>query len=239
MNKTAGKLFLLPTWLGEENNPDYLCGKELSLIQDLKFYLAENEKSARRFLRKAGFKGSFDEIQILRLDKDTPPEKQSIFIDIIRKGENAGILSDAGMPAIADPGANFIRLAHIHNINVIPVPGPSSILLAIMGSGLNGQQFSFNGYLPVDKKERLKKIIALDEISFRTGYAQFFIETPYRNESLYNDLLKGCNPGTDLCIAANLTQSDSWIKTQRICDWVNQQPELHKIPVVFGILRRH
>lgn len=236
--KKTGSLYLLPSFLGEDAELNYLCGYEILLIQELRCYFTENEKSARRFLRKSGYKESLDEIDLHLLNKDTEIKEQIRLLNILLHGTDAGMISEAGSPAIADPGTSFIRLAHQHHIPVIPVPGPSAIMLAIMASGLNGQQFSFNGYLPIDKNERSKKIISLEELSYKTGYAQFFIETPYRNEALLSDLLTRCHPDTDICLAVNLSQNGSWIETHSIAEWRKKSPQIHKIPVVFGMMRR-
>lgn len=233
----SGTLFLLPSYLGDEARLDSLCGWETMLIQELKLYFTENEKSARRFLRRAGYKGPFEEITLHRVDKDTRIEEMLMLLQLIRDGADAGILSEAGAPAIADPGAGLLALAHEQGIPVVPIPGPSAIMLSIMGSGLNGQQFTFHGYLPIDKVVRTKKLRELEQLSFQTGYAQFFIETPYRNAALLEDCYTTLNASTRLCIGVNLTVPGGWIKTLSASKWKTMKPHIQKMPAVFGILK--
>lgn len=233
----AGTIFLLSTYLGDDAREDSLSMWELSLVQDLRMYFTENEKSARRFLRKAGYKGSLDEIILHRFDKDTKIEDQHELLSHVKKGNHVGLISDAGAPALADPGANLLALAHEQGISIIPVPGPSAIMLSIISSGLNGQQFTFHGYLPIDKIARRTRLREIEQVSFQTGYAQFFIETPYRNAAIIDDCLNSLNAHTKLCIAANLTVPDGWVKTKSIEKWKLQKPEIQKIPAVFGILK--
>ncbi len=234
---STGTIFLLPSYLGDEARLDSLCGWEQLLIQELRVYFTENEKSARRFLRKAGYAGSFDDIELHRVDKDTRIEEQLNLLTLVRNGADAGVLSEAGAPAIADPGAGLLALAHDMGIPVVPIPGPSAIMLSIMGSGLNGQQFTFHGYLPIDKIARVKRLRELEQISFQTGYAQFFIETPYRNTSMLEDCYATLNANTRLCIGVNLTVPGGWIRTQPVNRWKAQKPEIQKLPAVFGLMR--
>jgi 16S rRNA (cytidine1402-2'-O)-methyltransferase len=234
MNK-PGNLFVLPGLLGDDAGAEWLCGFEISLIKTLRLYFVENERSARRFIRKAGFEGDLNEIQLFRLDKNTKPEFMQSYLQLLEQGHDGAVLSEAGMPALADPGASLIISAHKKNIRVVPVPGPSAIMLAIVTSGLNGQQFSFNGYLPIEMTDKAKTIRKIEDLARNTGYAQFFIETPYRNNRLLNDILTICKPDTLLSIAANLCETNGWNKTQTIDDWKKEIPELHKIPAVFGL----
>jgi 16S rRNA (cytidine1402-2'-O)-methyltransferase len=231
-----GILYILPGFLGDHSGPEWLCSYELSLLHELNVYFTENERTSRRFLRKAGFTGDLNQVQLHRLDKDTSPEQLNLFVKILLEGKDAGILSEAGMPALADPGTLFFRKLHHHGIQIIPIPGPSSILLAIAASGLNGQQFSFHGYLPVEGPDRIKKLKNLEEASLKTGYAQFFIETPFRNNKMMVDILQSCRPETLISIAANLNEPNGWNRTLAVQHWKNNVPELHKIPVVFGLL---
>ncbi len=233
----SGTLYLLPSYLGDEAKSDSLCGWETALIQELRIYFTENEKSARRFLRKAGYKDSFDDITLHRVDKDTRIEEQLDLLNLILNGADVGVLSEAGAPAIADPGASLISLAHDMGIPVVPIPGPSAIMLSIMASGLNGQQFTFHGYLPIDKIARAKKLRELEQVSFQTGYAQFFIETPYRNTSILEDCYSILHAGTRLCIGVNLTVPAGWIRTLPISKWKLIKPQIQKLPAVFGILK--
>jgi 16S rRNA (cytidine1402-2'-O)-methyltransferase len=233
----AGSIFLLSTYLGDDAREDSLSMWELSLVQDLKMYFTENEKSARRFLRKAGYKGSLDEIILHRFDKDTRIDEQNKLLSLVKQGNHVGLISEAGAPALADPGANLLGLAHEQGISIIPVPGPSAIMLSIISSGLNGQQFTFHGYLPIDKVARSKKLREIEQVSLQTGYAQFFIETPYRNAAIIDECINTLSPQTKLCIAANLTVPDGWVKTKTIEKWKLQKPEIQKIPAVFGLLK--
>ena len=233
----AGSIFLISTYLGDEAREDSLSMWELSLVQDLKMYFTENEKSARRFLRKAGYKGSLDEIILHRFDKDTRIDEQHKLLSLVKQGNHVGLISEAGAPALADPGANLLALAHEQGISIIPVPGPSAIMLSIISSGLNGQQFTFHGYLPIDKVARSRKLKEIEQVSFQTGYAQFFIETPYRNAAIIDECINTLTPQTKLCIAANLTVPDGWVKTKSMEKWKLQKPEIQKIPAVFGLLK--
>ena len=230
----VGSIFLLSTYLGDDAREDSLSMWELSLVQDLRMYFTENEKSARRFLRKAGYKGSLDEIILHRFDKDTRIDEQLELLSLVKKGNHVGLISEAGAPALA---ANLLALAHEQGISVIPIPGPSAIMLSIISSGLNGQQFTFHGYLPIDKVARSRKLREIEQISFQTGYAQFFIETPYRNAAMIDECINTLNPQTKLCIAANLTVPDGWVKTKTMEKWKVQKPEIQKIPAVFGLLK--
>jgi 16S rRNA (cytidine1402-2'-O)-methyltransferase len=237
MKTNTGSIFLLPTFLGENSNKNILSNWELDIVQQLNIYFTENEKSARRFLRKAGFIGDLNTIELHRVDKETSLEEQIELLQILKKGNDVGIISEAGCPAVADPGASLIRLAHDFDIPVIPIPGPSSILLLLMASGLNGQNFTFNGYLPVEKILRIKAIKELENISFKSGTTQIFIETPYRNKSLLDDILLHCNPQTSLAIGANITMENGWVKTKSISNWKIKVPDIHKVPSIFALLK--
>ncbi|MBX7202927.1 MAG: SAM-dependent methyltransferase [Bacteroidia bacterium] len=230
-----GTLYLLPSLMGENAGAEWLCQLQLRLFDELKIYFAENERTARRLLRRAGFKGDLHQIQIFRLDKNTPQQTLKEYLHWLNEGHHAGILSEAGMPALADPGAALIQMAHLHDIPVLALPGPSAIFMAIVSSGFNGQQFSFNGYLPIETQQRRNRIKQLEDLASKTKYAQYFIETPYRNNALLADLLSVCKPETMLSIAANLTEPEGWNKSKRIASWQKNPPDLHKIPVVFGI----
>ncbi|MEZ5173027.1 MAG: SAM-dependent methyltransferase [Bacteroidia bacterium] len=231
-----GSLFLLPGFIGENENSTHLSAYELELFNELKVYFCENEKTARRFLRRAGFTGSFDEIELHRLDKDSNHSDIQQLLGILLSGQNAGILSEAGAPAIADPGTILVREAHRKNIPVVPVPGPSAIMMAIMASGLNGQSFSFLGYLPVDKQERKKQLKLIEKSSGQKAEAMFFIETPYRNSALLEDMLAVLNPATLIHVSCNISQPDSIISTKAVSEWKKTSIDLHKKPCVFGIL---
>lgn len=187
-------------------------------------------------MRKAGFTGDFDSIELIRLDKDTSSHEMESILKRIAQDQVAAVISEAGSPAIADPGAPLIRKAYQHGIQVIPVPGPSAIMLAISSSGLNGQQFSFHGYLPVESGARMKQLREIQEHSQKTGYAHFFIETPYRNNAFLKDCLSSLKLSTLISIASNLTLADAFVMTKTVEQWKKEIPDLHKIPTVFGIL---
>ena len=235
---TKGCLYLLPSFLGDDDDAGQLSSFEIRLIHDLKLFFCENEKSCRRFMRKAGFTGNFDEISLHRLDKDSSVQELLQLIQLLESGQDAGLISEAGAPALADPGTIIIREAHQRNIEVIPVPGPSAIMLAIIASGLNGQAFSFKGYLPVERNERKNRIKELEKNSALNQEAQFFIETPYRNDALFEDMLSVLKSDTWIHLSANIGQKDALIKTRTAANWKNSMPALHKKPCVFGILSK-
>lgn len=233
--KSNTELHLLPVLLGEDAPVNSLSNNELEVLNTIKLYCVENERSARRFLRKAGFTGSFDETVLIRIDKDSTSAEIKQAIAQIELHGKAGLLSEAGCPGIADPGSALIKAAHKKGISVIPYPGPSSILLTLMGSGMNGQHFRFNGYLPVDSVQRVRALRKLEEEVEQTGCTQLFIETPYRNNALLADILKTCKESTQLCIGVNLTLPEGWVKTMSVLNWKGNPPELHKQPAVFAI----
>ena len=197
------------------------------------FFIVENEKSARRFIKKIAPRKSQPSFRLFVLDKYTSDFESKSFIDPCFQGINVGLFSEAGVPAIADPGANIVMLAHQKNVEVVPLVGPSSIILAMMGSGLNGQNFAFNGYLPIDKTARKKRIKELEKWSKDNNQSQLFIETPYRNQNLFNELRNSLTPSTYLAIAADLTLSTEYIKTLTVKEWKTENIDLHKRPCIF------
>lgn len=232
---TTGSIFLLPCFVGNDSPTNMISAWELELLNSLNLFIAENEKSCRRFMRKAGFTGDFDNINIIRFDKKSSHEDISAILNRVSQGIDAGIVSESGAPALADPGSNIILHAHLKGIKVIPVPGPSAIMQAIMSSGLNGQQFVFHGYLPIDSVHRRKQIKALENESIHKNYAHFFIETPYRNNAMFKDLIQSLSKKTLLSIACNINLPNEFIKTETVTFWESNIPELHKQPTVFGI----
>ncbi len=233
---SKGSLYLIPSLMGGQDSsiiPDAVK----SLVQRLDVYIVENAKSARHFMRQIGFKGHFDQIEMLELNKRTDPTEMYHFLDACEEGRDIGLISEAGAPAIADPGAEIVSLAHIKGIRVHPMTGPSSIILALMASGLNGQQFTFHGYLPIDSKARQHKLKQLEQQSAAWRQSQIFMEAPYRNKALLADILKVCHADTKLCIAANLTLGNEFIRTRSIAEWKRQTPELHKKPAIFILLK--
>lgn len=233
MNALSGKLILIPTLLGNMDIEKALPAGNKGLVNNLSYFIVENARSARRFLRAWGYTRSFDEVEMYVLDKHLPRPDFQKFLELWQKGHSVGLLSEAGCPCIADPGSEVVAFAHLSNIVVMPLVGPSSILLALMGSGFNGQQFTFNGYLPIQKDERAKKIRLLEAMVRQSGITQIFMETPYRNNQLLMDLIAVLNPESRLCVACDLTLDSEWIKTQKIGEWKNKMPDLNKRTSIF------
>lgn len=230
-----GKLYLIPTTLGETEPLEVMPLSVKKTVEQIDFYIVENEKSARKFIKKISPKKQQANLHIMLLDKYAEELETKSYLDVCSKGVNVGLLSEAGLPAIADPGASIVKLAHQKNIKVVPLVGPSSIIMAMMSSGLNGQNFAFNGYLPIDKAKRKKAIKDLEKLSKDKNQSQIFIETPYRNEKMFLDLKVALTPTTNLCIAVDITLPTEYIKTMTIQDWKHQQPDLHKRPAIFII----
>ena len=235
MKVIYGKLYLIPTTLGDNEPLEVLPLSVKKVMEEIDHFIVENEKSARRFIKKITPRKSQASLKLFILDKFTSALESRSYLDSCFHGTNVGLLSEAGVPAIADPGASIVMLAHIKNITVVPLVGPSSITLAMMASGLNGQNFAFNGYLPIEKLERKKAIKDLEKTSRLKSQSQIFIETPYRNENLFSDLKKVLTPSTMLCIAKNITLPSEFIKTLMISDWKKQKVDLHKQPCIFII----
>jgi 16S rRNA (cytidine1402-2'-O)-methyltransferase len=228
-----GKLFLIPTTLGDSEPLEVLPISIKKTIEQVDHYIVENEKTARRFIKKINSKKSQPGLHIELLNKYTEPDIISSFLDPCLAGLNVGILSEAGCPGIADPGADVVKIAHEKNIRVVPLVGPSSIVLAMMASGLNGQNFAFNGYLPIDSKERKNAIKKFEKISRDINQSQLFIETPYRNDKLLEELLRTLANGTMLCIACDITLPTEYIVTKPIGTWKKEIVNLHKRPTLF------
>jgi 16S rRNA (cytidine1402-2'-O)-methyltransferase len=232
-NKT-GSLLLIPSSLGEGS--DFYSAEVKEKIFRLEFFIVENERSARRFLRSIGYRKNFDEGTMMRVESDSVFAASPVLLSHLQAGKEVGVLSEAGAPGIADPGSAAVRWAHQHGVKVVPLVGPSSVFLALMGSGLNGQQFCFHGYLPVPSPERKKKIRQLEEESQRKNQTQIFMETPYRNDALLKDLLETLQPATLLCIACSLTLGDELIRTQPVAAWKKHFPALNRRPAIFLLL---
>jgi len=233
---SKGTLYLIPSLMGSQD-ASLIPEAVKELTQRLRVYIVENAKSARHFLRDIGFQGDFNEIKMLELNKRTEPEEMYHFLDDADRGVDIGLISEAGAPAIADPGAEIVAFAHRKMIPVHPLPGPSSIMLALMASGLNGQHFCFQGYLPIDTKARQRTIKRLEQESSARNQSQIFMEAPYRNKALMADILKVCHDETKLCIAANLTMKNEMIRTRSIAEWRSRVPELHKKPAIFILMK--
>ena len=228
-----GSLLLVPTTLGDVPPEEALPLAALARVRSLRYIIAENPKTARQFLKRAGMLTPIQDIRIERLDEHTPEASLPALLEPLMQGQEGGLLSDAGCPVVADPGAPLIRLAHRAGIRVIPLIGPSSIVLGLMASGLGGQRFAFHGYLPVAAADRARSIRELEQRSRRDDATQIFMETPYRNEQLVDALLENCAPATLLCIAADLTQPGEQVSTRSVAEWKKTRPAINRRPAVF------
>ena len=230
-----GKLVLIPTTLGDNEPLEVLPISIKRTIEQIDHYIVENEKTARHFIKKISSKKSQPSLHINVLNKFTEPEILPTFLDPCFEGFNVGIISEAGCPGIADPGADIVAIAHQKGLQVVPLVGPSSILLALMASGLNGQSFAFNGYLPIEAGDRKKSIKRFEKLSRDFDQSQIFIETPYRNNKLLDELLKTLSPHTLVCVACDITLPSEFIATKKAMDWQRTSVDLHKRPTIFII----
>ncbi|TRO67023.1 SAM-dependent methyltransferase [Christiangramia sabulilitoris] len=237
MNSTGnyGKLYLIPVGLGESSPDKVFPPLNSRIIESIDDFIVENEKSARRFIKQILPDKSQQNLRLNGLNKFTEPADIPGFLNAAKEGRNIGLLSEAGCPGVADPGAEVVKYAHRFNIQVVPLTGPSSILLAMMASGMNGQSFTFHGYLPIDKKDRKQEIKQLERISLEKNQAQIFIETPYRNTKFLEDLTQNLHPATRICVACDLTLETEFIKTATASEWKNIKADLHKRPAIFII----
>jgi 16S rRNA (cytidine1402-2'-O)-methyltransferase len=227
-------LFLIPAYLSEESPIDYFAPSIKEYILKTDYFFVENEKTARKVIKFFAPEKKQNDLKLFLLDKYSESNDLKEAQKLMKSGQDFGLLSEAGLPCIADPGNLMVKWCHENNIKVIPINGPSSIILALISSGFNGQEFTFHGYLPIDKEQKKKQILFLENQVQKSGYSQIFMETPYRNNQLLEDLIKFLNPNTKLCIAANINHpTEEFIKTLKISDWKNKKPELHKIPAVF------
>lgn len=234
-NGKIGKVYLIPSTLGDMAPLEVLPISIKQAIEKIDHYVVENEKTARHFIKKISPRKSQPSLKLSALNKFTEPEQIPTFLEPCLQGFDLGILSEAGCPGIADPGAVVVKIAHEKNIQVIPLVGPSSILLALMASGMNGQNFAFNGYLPIDGSERKKHIKNLERKSKEEQQSQVFIETPYRNNKMLEELTKSLAPQTLVCVAADITLPSEYIKTKTAQQWKNENVDLHKRPAIFII----
>ncbi|MGB2153241.1 MAG: SAM-dependent methyltransferase [Flavobacteriaceae bacterium] len=230
-----GVLYLIPSPLGENAPMEVLPLTVRKVIEDIDHFIVENEKEARRFIKRICPKKDQGSLHLYPLNKFTPPEVILTYLDPTKQGFSMGVISDAGCPGIADPGAEIVKMAHRKNVIVRPLVGPSSILLALISSGLNGQNFAFNGYLPIDQLKRKKEIKSLEKKSFDYNQSQLFIETPYRNDQLFSDLIKTLDLNTEICIACDLSLPTQYIKTYSVREWKKLKISLHKRPAIFII----
>ncbi len=230
-----GKLYLIPNTLGETEIAKVIPAEVEQLIKSLKVFASENPKNTRRFLKKIDKTIQLDAITFLELSEHSEPKDIEACLPYLEKND-VGIISEAGCPGIADPGAELVALAHRQHIQVVPLVGPSSILLALIASGLSGQHFSFNGYLPVKSNERIKALKSYERQSATENQTQIFIETPYRNQKLFEEMIQHLNPKTLLSIACDITTENEYIRTLSIQEWKRQKPEIHKRPAIFLLL---
>ncbi len=238
-----GILYLLPSDFGEESLI-LLPAYAIDIIHSLDVFIVEDEKSARHFLKRIGYKKSLNDLTLFLLNEHTSSSDITNYLEPLKRGMNVGVLSDAGCPGVADPGAEIVRLAHQHSIQVKPLVGASSILLALMASGFNGQHFVFHGYLPKERTARIKAIQRMESDAGIKNQTQIFIETPYRNTNLFKEIIEICGKNTMLCVACDITLPNEFIQTKPIEEWVRdaksksgQVPDLHKRPAVFLIYR--
>lgn len=231
-----GKLYLIPSPLGDYAPAEVIPAPVLERIAQIRTYVVEETRTARRYLSAAGWKGHVGELAFHELNEHTDPQAVESYLALFRDGNDVGLISEAGLPAVADPGALLVALCHRYGITVVPMTGPSSLMLALMGSGLNGQSFAFCGYIPAKTEERRNALKALEKRSASARQTQILIETPYRNDALLADILSVCSDRTRLCIAANLTLPDAFLQTRTIGEWKKDKPLIGKRPCVFLIL---
>ena len=227
-------LYLLPVTLGDTAIDKVLPAYNAGIIREIKHFIVEDVRSARRFLKKVDREIDIDTLSFYPLNKHTSPEDISGYLNPLAEGHSMGVISEAGCPAVADPGADVVAIAQRRNLKVVPLVGSSSIILSVMASGFNGQSFAFHGYLPIEPNERSKRLKELEGRIYSEHQTQLFIETPYRNHKMLDDILKACRPQTKLCIAANITCEGEYIKTRTVKEWKGTAlPDLSKIPCIF------
>lgn len=231
-----GKLYLIPSPLGENDPKEVIPVPVLESLTGFRTFVVEEIRTARRYLSKAGLKGRIGELEFHELNEHTDQSTIEGYLKLFDDGNDVALISEAGLPAVADPGAQLVSLAHRHGIEVVPAVGPSSLMLALMASGLNGQSFAFCGYIPAKTDERRSKLKTLEKVSSQLRQTQIIIETPYRNDSLFADITSICSPSTKICVAANITMPDAFIKTKTAGEWKKQIPVIGKRPCVFLIL---
>ena len=230
-------LYLIPNLLGETPVEQVLPTYNHDIIMGIHHFIVEDVRTARRFLKQVDRSIDIDQLTFYTLNKHTKPDEISGMLKPLEEGNPMGVISEAGCPAVADPGADVVAIAQRKGLKVVPLVGPSSIILAVMGSGFNGQSFAFNGYLPIEPDERIKTLKKLEQRAYTENQTQLFIETPYRNAKMMADILKACRPQTHLCIAAGLTTQDEYIRTRTVKEWGGHLPNLDKIPCIFLIYK--
>jgi len=231
-----GKLYLIPSPLGDNDPSEVIPSPVLDSLSGFRTFVVEEVRTARRYLSRAGLKGKIGELEFHELNEHTDNATIEGYLRLFDNGNNVALISEAGLPAVADPGAQLVALAHSHGIEVVPAVGPSSLMLALMASGLNGQSFAFCGYIPAKSDERRSRLRTLEKISGQLRQTQIIIETPYRNDSLFADILSVCAPSTRVCVAANITMPDAFIRTRKVAQWKKEGLIIGKRPCVFLIL---
>ncbi len=231
-----GKLYLIPSPLGDYDPEVVIPAPTLELLQRIGCYVVEEVRTARRYLSRAGLKGHIQELEFHILNEHTSAAEVERLVALFDDGRDVGLISEAGLPAVADPGSALVALCHRHGIEVVPQVGPSSLMMALMASGLNGQSFTFCGYLPAKTEERRSAIKSIEKTSQSKRQTQIFIETPYRNDAMFSDLLQSCRPSTRICIAADITMPDEFIRTKTVAEWKKENPIIGKRPCVFLML---
>lgn len=231
-----GKLYLIPSPLGDNDPAEVIPAPTLALLQGIDCYVVEEVRTARRYLSRAGLKGRIQDLEFHELNEHTSQEEVEKLAALFKDGRDVGLISEAGLPAVADPGAALVALCHRCGIEVVPQVGPSSLMMSLMASGLNGQSFAFCGYLPAKTEERRSAIKAIEKTSHSLRQTQIFIETPYRNDSMLSDLLQACRPSTRICVAANITMPDAYIRTKTVSEWKKENLIIGKRPCVFLML---
>ena len=227
----------MPVTLGDTPVEKVLPPYNREIILGIKYFIVEDVRSARRFLKKVDSSIDIDGLTFYELNKHTRPEEISGYLRPLEEGSSMGVISEAGCPAVADPGADVVAIAQRKRLKVVPLVGPSSIILSVMGAGFNGQNFAFNGYLPIEPAERIRRLRELESRVYQENQTQLFIETPYRNQKLMDEILRVCRPQTRLCIAANITCEGEYIQTRSVKEWKGHLPELNKVPCIFLIYK--
>lgn len=238
MANNYGKIYFIPVPLGENDPSEVLPKSVFETVERLNEYIVENEKTARKFIKKICPSKDQSNLVFHTLNKRTDAIEYSSYLKTAIEGNDLGLMSEAGTPGIADPGADIANMAHSKEIQIVPLVGPSSILMAMIASGMNGQSFAFNGYLPIDKGDRKKAIKEYERRSTNSDQAQIFIETPYRNDKMFEDLKTVLNPNTELCIAVDISLSNEFIKTKKVKDWNKKMLNIHKKPAIFIFQKR-
>ncbi len=233
---SKGKLYLIPSPLGENDPAEVIPGPVLESLTRFRTFVVEEVRTARRYLSKAGLKGKIGELEFHELNEHTEQAVIEGYVRLFDDGNDVALISEAGLPAVADPGAQLVALAHRNGIEVVPAVGPSSLMLALMASGLNGQSFAFCGYIPAKTDERRSRLKTLEKVSGQLRQTQILIETPYRNDSLFADILNVCGASTRVCVAANITMPDAYIMTKKVSEWKKEGLTIGKRPCVFLIL---